>query len=314
MVVPPTSTGVLPAAREHLGPDVDAFAPPHAEVPVPAPDEPARPPQPELVALVANETARPRRTVPRWVRRLAGMLVLPAVWQLVLTLDIVSERQLASPATVVGTARQLVASGVLAEHLWASLQRVTIGLSIGITAGVVLALLAGLFRLGEDLIDPPMQMLRTIPVLAIVPLFIIWLGIDEAPKIAMIAVATAFPMYVNVLAGIRGVDGRLIEAARILGLRRGRLALHIVLPGSIPSALVGLRYSLGVAWLVLVFAETLNTKAGIGVLISRAREFMQTDVILVGACIYAVLGFLTDLFVRLLQRVLLSWRTGFEGT
>jgi sulfonate transport system permease protein len=198
--------------------------------------------------------------------------------------------------------------------MWASLRRVLGGLLIGGTIGVMLAILSGLSRFGEDMIDSTVQMLRTVPNVALIPLLIIWFGIGEATKIALIAIATAFPLYINVYAGIRNVDVSLVEAGRTLGLSRAGLVRHVVLPGALPNALVGLRYSLAVAWLVLVFGEQVNATAGIGYLMSNAREFFQTEVIVVCLAVYALLGLGVDLTIRLLERVLLSWRPAFTGT
>jgi sulfonate transport system permease protein len=157
-------------------------------------------------------------------------------------------------------------------------------------------------------------MLRTLPHVALIPLLIIWLGIGEAPKIALIALATAFPLYLNVYAGIRNVDVTLVEAGQTLGLSRAAMIRHVILPAALPNALVGLRYSLAVAWLALVFGEQVNATAGIGYLMSNAREFFQTQVIVVCLVVYALLGLAVDLTVRALERILLSWRPAFTGT
>jgi sulfonate transport system permease protein len=156
-------------------------------------------------------------------------------------------------------------------------------------------------------------MLRTIPIVALIPLLIIWFGIGEAPKIALIALATAFPLYLNVYAGIRNVDQNLVEAGRTLGLGRLGLVRHVVLPSAMPNALVGLRHALGVAWLALVFGEQINATAGIGYLMNTARELFQTDVIVVCLAVYAGLGLVVDAIVRLLERGLLAWRPAFNG-
>jgi len=156
-------------------------------------------------------------------------------------------------------------------------------------------------------------MLRTIPIVALIPLLIIWLGIGEPPKIALIALATAFPLYINLHAGIRGVDQSLVEAGRTLGLGQMGLIVHVILPGALPSALVGLRYSLAVSWLALVFGEQINANAGVGYLMNTAREFFQTDIIVVCLVVYAALGLLVDAIIRFLEKVLLSWRPAFTG-
>ncbi len=242
------------------------------------------------------------------VRRFVSPLALVLLWQAASMIGLLSPRTLAAPGAILLTAWDLLASGHLAWHILVSLARVLAGLGIGLVAGTLLALASGLSRLGEDVVDAPVQMLRTLPFLALVPLFILWFGIGEAPKIALVALGTTFPLYLNLFAGIRGAEPRLVEMGRVFGLDRRGLVRHVILPGALPSALVGLRYSLGVAWLSLVVAEQVNATAGIGFLINDAREFLRTDVILVGLVVYALLGLGADSLVRLLERRLLAWR------
>jgi sulfonate transport system permease protein len=246
-------------------------------------------------------------------RRALGPLLLLLLWQLASATGLISTRVLAAPSMVLESAWALSSTGELQNHLWVSLGRVARGLSIGVSLGLLLALLAGLFRLGEDLLDPPLQMLRTLPVLALVPLFILWFGIGETPKVALVALGTLFPVYLNTYAGIRGIDSKLVEAAATISLGRASLIWHVILPGALPSALVGLRYSLGVAWLVLVISEQINATAGIGYLMTNAREFLRTDIIVVGLVVYSLLGLATDAFVRAVERRVLCWRTVFAG-
>ncbi|MET9688172.1 ABC transporter permease subunit [Streptomyces sp. NPDC006514] len=271
----------------------------------------APPAAPELVAVVA--TSARRRPVPRWIRRTAGPLLLLGLWQLASTLGWLPTDTLAPPSTIASAGADLIADGTLPGAMVVSLQRVAIGLVIGGTAGTVLALLSGLSRLGEDLIDASVQMLRTVPWVGLIPLFIIWMGIGEAPKVALIALGTAFHLYLNVYAGIRGVDEQLIEAGGALGLGRWGLVRHVVLPGALPGFMTGLRYSLATAWLALVFGESINADAGIGFLMNQAREFFRTDVIVVCLVVYAFLGLAADLVVRTLERLLLQWRPTFTG-
>jgi sulfonate transport system permease protein len=252
--------------------------------------------------------------VPRWLRRASGPVLVVLLWQFASVTGLLPEEILAGPATVISSATNLIATGELQQAMWTSLMRALLGLAIGGSIGVTLALCSGLFRLGEDLIDATIQMLRTVPNVALIPLLIIWFGIGEAPKIALIALGTAFPLYLNVYAGIRNVDSTLIEAGRTLGLSRAGLIRHVILPAALPNALVGLRYSLGIAWLALVFGEQINATAGIGYLMANAREFFQTDVIVVCLVVYAFLGLAVDFTVRTLEKVLLSWRPAFSGT
>jgi sulfonate transport system permease protein len=259
--------------------------------------------------------AAPALTAPRWfalrpasLRRLASPLALLALWQLGSSLGLIPSNLLASPLHILSAAWDLTISGALPHNLLVSLRRVLFGLALGAGVGTGLALVAGLSRLGEDIVDPPMQMLRTLPFLALVPLFILWFGIDETPKIILVAFGAAFPLYVTVFAGIRGIDPKLIEAARIFGLDRRGLIREVILPGALPSTLVGLRYGIGVAWLSLVVGEQVNASAGIGYLISDARDFLRTDIIVVGLLVYAILGLIADALVRALERHALAWR------
>jgi sulfonate transport system permease protein len=258
----------------------------------------------------------PRRKVGSrpWLRA-ASPLALLALWQIGCAHGWISSRTLAAPSQVIASFVDLTSDGSLQHHLWVSLIRVVKGMSVALLVGGTLALLAGLSRIGEYVIDAPMQMLRTLPVLALIPFFIIWFGIGEVPKVALVAVAAVFPIYLTLYAGIRGVDPKLIELARILGLSRGALIRHVILPGALPTALVGVRYSLGISWLILVAAEQVNASSGIGYLMNDARDFMRIDILVVGLLIYAFLGLIVDILVRWLESRLLGWRPSFvSGT
>ena len=265
--------------------------------------------------LVTIRPARQRRglRIPRPVRRALGPVVLLLGWYVASATGVLSSNTLASPTDVVKQGWQLIQNGQLPSAIYASSQRVVIGFAIGAAIAIALALVAGLFRLGEDLVDATVGMIRTIPWVGLIPLFIIWFGIDEAPKIALVALGVAIPLYFNLYGGIRSVDPQLVEAGTTLGLGRWGLIRHIILPGALPGALVGLRYALGSAWLALVFGEQINATNGIGYLMNNAEEFFQTDIIVVCLVTYAVLGLLCDLIVRILSRYLLAWRPSFEG-
>ncbi|MFJ9412952.1 ABC transporter permease [Streptomyces sp. NPDC101227] len=266
---------------------------------------------PELVRV--RPVAGRRRSVPRWLRRAAGPVGLLVVWQVLSASGALPADMLASPGAIAATAGDLVSDGTLPSAMLVSVQRVAVGLLLGGSAGIVLALVSGLSRLGEDLVDATVQMLRSIPWVGVIPLFIIWLGIGEAPKIALIALGVAFHLYLNVYAGIRGVDAQLVEAGTSLGLGRWGLVRHVVLPGALPGAMTGLRYSLATAWLALVFGEQVNADDGLGFLMNQAREFFRTDVIVVCLVVYAALGLIADFVVRTLERLLLQWRPTFTG-
>ncbi|MFJ7329821.1 ABC transporter permease [Streptomyces cyaneofuscatus] len=269
---------------------------------------------PGLEPIVPASVRRARlRSVPRWLRRTVGPLLLLALWQVFSATGVLHPDVLASPGTIARAGGDLIADGSLPAAMGVSLQRVAVGLVLGGAVGTVLALVSGLSRLGEDLVDATVQMLRTVPWVGLIPLFIIWLGIGEAPKVALIALGVAFHLYLNVYAGIRGVDAQLIEAGESLGLNRWGLVRHVVLPGALPGAMTGLRYSLATAWLALVFSESINADAGIGFLMNQAREFFRTDVIVVCLVVYAFLGLTADVIVRTLERLLLQWRPTFTG-
>jgi sulfonate transport system permease protein len=268
----------------------------------------------------AVENQGASKLIPGWLHnwrtpevflRLLSPIALLFLWELASQLGLIPQRIIAAPSQIGGTLWAMIVSGELGKHLLVSLQRALLGLSIGVSVGVVAALITGLSKRGEVILDSPMQMLRTIPSLALVPLFILWFGIGEFTKIALIVTGTTFPVYLNLFAGIRNIDPKLIEAANTLGLNRRELIWHVILPGSLPSFFVGLRYSLGISWLALVFVEQINTTAGIGFLASDARDFMRTDVIVICLLIYSVLGLLIDGLIRTLERFALAWRPSF---
>ena len=240
----------------------------------------------------------------RWLA--PGLLVL--AWEGACRIGLIPPRTLAAPSAVLSTLGELVKTGALLEHLGVSFGRAGAGLLLGVSTGVVLGLVAGLSRAGEAAVDSPLQMLRTLPTLALSPLFIVWFGIGETPKVALIAFGTLFPVYLNLYSGIRGVDVRLLDAARTLGLSPLERIFHVILPGAMPAFLLGLRYALSVALLILVVAEQINATSGLGQLINNARDFMRTDVIVVCLLVYAALGLAADGLVRALERWVLSWR------
>ncbi len=255
---------------------------------------------------------RPRlRSVGAGLRRAYVPLGILVVWQIVCATGLASPQAIPSPAAVATSFWQLTLSGQLLVNILVSLQRVAVGLAIGVATGTAMALLAGLSRLGEDAIDSTVQMVRTLPHLALIPLMIMWFGIGETPKLTLIALGATFPIYLNLFAAIRGADPKLREAAGTLGLSRAETILHVVLPAALPGFLVGLRQAFGIAWITLVVAEQINASAGIGYLVMNARDFLRTDIIFVGLIIYALLGLLTDQSVRFLERHLLAWRPDY---
>ncbi|MTD55779.1 ABC transporter permease [Amycolatopsis pithecellobii] len=258
--------------------------------------------------VVARADAPPRRRRVPDLRRWFSPLILLVLWQVAGSTGLLPPDKLSSPWTVVQAGVETARSGELGSAFVVSIGRVAAGFAIGAAAALVLGIIAGLSGWGGALIDPPVQMLRTLPFLGLIPLFILWFGIGEAPKILLVALGVLFPLYLNIFSGIRAIDPDLLEASVALGYTRRERLAHVVLPGAVPQALVGLRQSLGVAWLALIVGETVNADAGLGYLINNARDFLRTDVIVVGLVVYAVLGLVTDAIVRLLERRALRWR------
>ncbi len=247
------------------------------------------------------------------LRILIGPVALVALWQIGSATGLIPQQTLAAPSTVIAAGADLVGTGRLQEHLLVSLGRAATGLVLGVAIGAVLAVVAGLFRFGEDLIDGPMQILRAIPALALVPLAIVWFGIGEEVKVFLVVFATAFPVYVNTHAAIRGLDPRFAELARTAELGRIGLVRHVILPGALPGFFTGLRFATAISWLVLVVSEQINATSGIGYLMTQARSFAQTDVIVVGLVVYGLLGLVSDRLVRFTEGRVLPWRRTFNA-
>ncbi|GGJ70581.1 ABC transporter permease [Streptomyces brasiliensis] len=266
----------------------------------------------------ATKTGVPRTALPRlssllrYLRRVSGLVAVVLLWWLGTGQGWLGSTT-PSPSAVWNAGVELVRSGDYAHHLLVSLGRVGKGLLFGIPLGILLGLGAGLTKAVEDVVDAPIQAFRMLPHLALAPVFIIWFGIGETSKTMLILIGPVFPLYINVLHGIRGVDNKLVEVARSCGLGRWGLTRRVILPGALPQILVGLRQALGIGWLTLVVAEQTATTSGIGYLMSDAREFLRTDVMFVVLVTYALLGVLSDLLVRLLERRALAWRRGFAG-
>ncbi|MCY1346967.1 putative aliphatic sulfonates transport permease protein SsuC [compost metagenome] len=239
-------------------------------------------------------------------------VALVAIWQLAVETGWLSSRILPAPSAVVAAGYQLVQSGELWQHLAISTWRAAIGFAIGGGIGLALGLITGLSKWGERFLDSSVQMIRNVPHLALIPLVILWFGIDESAKIFLVALGTLFPIYLNTYHGIRNVDPALVEMARSYGLSGFGLFRQVILPGALPSILVGVRFALGFMWLTLIVAETISANAGIGYLAMNAREFLQTDVVVLAILLYAVLGKLADVSARGLERVWLRWHPAYR--
>lgn len=243
---------------------------------------------------------------PGLLRALAPLALLIA-WLVASSTGLVSGRVLPAPSVIYRAGLECYRRGDFVDALLVSGQRVLIGFTLGAAIAIVLGILAATSRLGEYVVDPPMQILRTLPLFGLIPLFIIWFGIDEQPKVLLIALGVVFPLYLNTYAGIRQLDAKLLDLSKVLHLTRWERLRDIVIPGALPQALVGLRQSLGIAWLSLIVAEQVNANAGLGFIVNNAREFLRTDTVIFGLLVYGAFGLLTDSIVRALERRALRW-------
>jgi sulfonate transport system permease protein len=263
----------------------------------------------------AHSTGQTGRVLLR-VGRAAGPWAVPllvlTVWQVTARTGVLPPSILPAPEAVLRTGADLAATGELQHHILTSLRRIAQGFALGAVIGLFLGFLVGMSKLTEVLLDRSLQMVRTIPHLALVPLMIAWFGIGEEPKVLLVALGTFFPIYLNTVTGIRGVDPKLLQLGRSYGLGRWRLVRDIAVPGAMPTVLAGIRYSLGVAWMTLVVAETISASDGIGYLAQNARELLRTDQIVLAIVLYALAGLLADLLTRLLERRVLRWHPNYR--
>ncbi|TSB44769.1 ABC transporter permease subunit [Alkalicoccobacillus porphyridii] len=239
-------------------------------------------------------------------------LLLLVTWQVIASVELVSSSLFPPPTTVLSSFWSLVTTGVLFTHMQISLYRAFLGLLIGGMIGLVLGILNGWSKVSFFTFDTSIQMVRNIPHLALLPLAIVWLGIGETSKIFLVALGVMFPIYINTLHGIRGIDPGYVEMGKMYGLRGWQLFRHIYLPGALPSIFVGFRYALGVMWLTLIVAETIATSDGLGYLAMNARQFMQTEVIIVTVIIYAFLGKLADVIAQAGEQKALRWHPNYR--
>lgn len=257
------------------------------------------------------------RTRKRKVSIVTRALIIPIIvliiWQLAGILGFVSKTVLPTPWDIFLAFQGLIQSGELFDHLGISVFRAVVGFLIGGSLGILLGTIVGFSTRSEQYLDPSVQMLRTVPHLAVAPLFVLWFGFGEISKVLLIADGAFFPLYVNAFLGIRGVDSKLFDVARVLEFSKRKLITKLILPAALPNLLLGARLSLGVAWVSLVVAELMGSTEGIGYMIMDARQFSNTDIVFVGIIIFAFVGKFSDSLVRLLEVRFLRWRDNYKG-
>ncbi|MEV5106162.1 ABC transporter permease [Streptomyces massasporeus] len=240
--------------------------------------------------------------------RLVGPVAVLALWSAASAAGLLDPGAIPAPWTVLETGSRLWTAGTLPDDILTSLQRAATGFSIGLVVGILLALASGLTRTGEALIDGTVNLNRAIPTLGLIPLFILWLGIGETFKIAIIAIVVYIPIYLNTHAALSGIDSRFVELAEVQGLSKLRFIRQVVIPGALPGFFVGLRLGVTGSWLGLVVLEQINATSGLGYMMFQAQNYGQTDVILVGLVVYGIFGLISDSAVRIVERRVLSWR------
>ncbi|MDQ1181832.1 ABC transporter permease [Rhodococcus sp. SORGH_AS_0301] len=262
------------------------------------------------VASVASVRAQSWWQRHRWtvVRALSPVAIL-VLWQIASAAGVLSERVLPAPSLILDAGVELARNGELADALLVSGTRVIQGLVLGGVIGVLFGSLVGLSRLAEATVDPPLQMLRALPHLGLIPLFILWFGIGETPKILLVALGVAFPLYLNTFSAIRQIDRKFLDTAVVLGFSWCQRFSVIIAPSIAPQLLVGLRQSLAIAWLSLIVAEQINAESGLGYIINNARDFLRVDTIIFGLVVYALMGIITDGAVRILEKRSLRYRS-----
>jgi len=240
-------------------------------------------------------------------------VIVIIAWQSAVTLELINPMLFPAPTSIFNDFWSMMMSGELFFHLQISVVRALSGFAIGGILGLCVGIAVGLFKRTEQMLDPTIQMLRTVPLLAITPLFILWFGFGELSKILLISMGAFFPLYVNAFLGVRNVDSKLFDVARVLEFSRFHQITKVVLPAAMPNILLGMRLSLSTSWLCLVVAELMGADQGIGYLIQDARAYMRTGVVFVGILIFAVVGKLTDSVVRILEEKLLKWQDSYKG-
>lgn len=235
-------------------------------------------------------------------------IILILGWQVSSSLGWLASSVLPSPMAVLQDGIKLTESGELPKNLSISLYRATVGLLIGGSVGFILGFINGMSKTCRLLFDSSIQMFRNIPHLALIPLIILWLGINESAKISLVAIGTMFPVYINTFHGISSVDPELIEMGKSYELSKSQLFFKIIFPAALPQILVGIRYALGVMWTTLIVAETISASSGIGYMANNAEDFVDMETVILCIVVYAVLGKISDLVAKSFESLLLDWQ------
>lgn len=261
----------------------------------------------------SEPSAKRRRATAAWALGAIVPVGIIVLWQVLATLGVIDTRLFPAPSQVVESFVDLIRTGRLWDNFLISLWRATLGFIIGAGLGMLVGLWSGFSITAERLLDPTLQMLRTVPLLAVTPLFILWFGFGEVSKVALIATGAFFPIYVNTFLGVRGVDRKLFDVSTTLNFSLLDKLRLLVFPAALPNILLGLRLSVGMAWLCLVVAELMGATSGIGYLIQDARSLLDTATVVVGIIIFAVVGKVSDSLIRFLERWLLRWQETYRG-
>ncbi|MBJ8059381.1 MULTISPECIES: ABC transporter permease [Bacillus] len=270
--------------------------------------------KPTSITIDNNDVKKVRKTkVKVLVRAITIPIIVLIIWQLAGVFGLVSKTVLPTPLDIFLACQEIIKTGELFGHLSISVFRAAAGFFIGGSLGIILGTIVGFSTRSEQYLDPSVQMLRTVPHLAVAPLFVLWFGFGETSKVLLIADGAFFPLYVNAFLGIRGVDSKLFDVARVLEFSKRKLITKLILPAALPNLLLGARLSLGIAWVSLVVAELMGSAEGIGYMIMDARQFSNTDIVFVGIIIFAFVGKFSDSIVRLLEVKFLRWRDNFKG-
>lgn len=249
----------------------------------------------------------------RWLVFVAPVAIVLAWFLATDVFALFLPNQLPSPGQTLRTGLEMLADGSLWRHVGASAGRVVVGFLIGAGVALIAGSAAGLSKTVEAMIDPTLQALRNVPSLAWVPFLLLWMGIDEAPKITLIAIGAFFPIYLNLVSGIRQADRKLVEVGYIFKLNRLELVRRIILPASQPYLLAGLRIGFGQAWLFLVAAELIASTRGLGFMLIDGQNNARPDIMLISIITLAVLGKLSDSGLRIVERRALDWADTFQG-